>query len=240
MLLSVDTSFQTGGIALFNNKNLVFESSWDKESSHSEILTLKLLEMLTKSKVESDLITEVLCANGPGSFTGLRVGMNFAKTIAYANKINLILTSSFRSVVDLNTLKSHSLKKHIVLINAYKNQVFRADYEFKNNQILETLFETTHEPKSLQTDDEKFLIWGDGFEFYENQIPELVKSNAIHPSLTNFNPAIRQADLFFNYDHCLKFPKIDPLSAEPLYLKKSEAEENLSRGVLKKHTQRKL
>lgn len=240
MLLSVDTSFQTGGLALFKNKKLVFEASWDKEIAHSEILTVKFLDLLNESKIEAHEISEVICANGPGSFTGLRVGINFAKTIAYANKINLILSSSFRSLIDLEILKKHPTTDHLVLVNAYKNQVFRADYHYINDTLSEILYNHTIQPQDLSAEYSTFLIWGDGFDIYQNQIPETLKQKIIQPKLSKYNPAIRQAELYFNYDHCLKFLKIDPLSAEPLYLKKSEAEENLSSGVLKKHTQRKL
>lgn len=240
MLLSVDTSFQTGGLALFKNKKLVFEASWDKDIPHSEILTVKFLELLKESKIESSEISEIICANGPGSFTGLRVGINFAKTIAYTNKIDLILSSSFRSLIDLEVIKNNPTTDHVVLVNAYKNQVFRADYHFHNGKLKEILFDLTIQPQNLNIEFTKFLVWGDGFDVYQNQISESIKQNAIQQKLEKYNPAIRQAELFFNYDHCLKFLKIDPLSAEPLYLKKSEAEENLSNGVLKKHTQRKL
>lgn len=244
MLLSVDTSYKIGGLALFNQKNLVLDEMWEEDVSHSEILTLKFAEMLTQAQIEPQSIKTVLCASGPGSFTGLRVGMNFSKTLAYSNKISLTLTSSFRSIFDLEIVKKHPEQKHIVLMNAYKNQVFRADYQWLNQTLIEQISSETQNPKTMVCPNESYSVWGDGFEIYKELIREDTKKMAQVRSITSpssksfLNPAVRQAELYFNYDYCLKFPNIDPLVAEPLYFKKSEAEENLSRGFLKKHTQR--
>ncbi len=244
MLLSVDTSYSNGGIALFGDKKLITDFMWSDDKSHSETLTVQFEKLIKKSNTLPSSITEVLCSHGPGSFTGLRVGMNFAKTIAHTNKINLILAPSFRSIIDIETIKKYPSHIHLVLMNAYKNQLFKAKYKLINNLLSEDLSTSTVLPQDLKIPDQDFMIWGDGFEIYKNLIPDNFKIKSIVPnvSLTDpiSNPAIRQANFYFNYDHCLKFLNIDPLMAEPLYLKKSEAEENLSRGLLKKHTQRKL
>jgi tRNA threonylcarbamoyladenosine biosynthesis protein TsaB len=242
VLLSIDTSSPIGGLSLFKNQKLVAETFWGTEKSHSETLTQEFQNLINKFGFASSEISEVLCAHGPGSFTGLRVGLNFAKSISYVNKLQLILTPSYRSYLDPTNNSDENLKT-IVLLNAFKNQIFLAEYMFSDQKISEILWPTIITPEEIMIrykNESQIQILGDGFETYESLFDENFKKKCIFANLKNINPSLRQAELYFKYDHCLKFTKVDPLLAEPLYIKKSEAEENLNRGQLKRHTQRKL
>lgn len=243
VLLSIDTSSAQGGISIFEDQKLLGESLWDQNKPHSETLTEEYQTLLNKLCLSPNSIKDVICAQGPGSFTGLRVGLNFAKSICYVNKIQLTLGYSFRSYIDLKALKKHDTHKTLVLINAFKNQVFACDYMFISKELIEnpTLVTLTPEEVCEKYRSEKSLfILGDGFETYLGSFSEEFKQKSTLINDEKFNPATRLAELFFQYDQCLKFTKIDPLQAEPLYIKKSEAEENLDKGRLKKHSQRKL
>lgn len=243
MLLSVETSSSVGGLSIFNDKKLIAETHWGPEKSHSETLTEAFAELLKISNLHTNSITDVLCSYGPGSFTGLRVGLNFAKSICYVNKVKLCLSPSFRSYIDLENLKDHRSAKNLVLLNAFKQQVFGCEYIFNDSGLEENISFTTltsDEVSSKYADETKLLALGEGFSIYEKNFSENFFSKLVFPESKTSNLSITQAHVYFNYDHCLKFEKIDPLLAQPLYIKKSEAEENLNRGQLKKHTQRKL
>lgn len=243
MILSVDTSSSKGGLSLFNDNTLIFEESWGKEKSHSDYLTSCFEKHLQKFNIKTSDITKILCAYGPGSFTGLRVGLNFSKSLAFCHNAELLLTPSFRNQIPIQELEKNKTLTHLVLLNAFKNQVFAGIYKFEGDVLNETLFDRTFIPEKLDSIlnlNTKYLVWGDGLEIYKDSINEVLKSNFSPQSETDLNPSCLQYSYFLNYDHCLKFIKIDPLSAEPLYIKKSEAEENLSLGKLKRHTQRNL
>ncbi len=97
MLLSIDTSSVNGGFSLYDEDQiLVAESYWGSEKSHSETLTFEFEKILTNLKIKTKMINRVLCTSGPGSFTGLRVGLNFSKLICFVNQIELYLSPSFR------------------------------------------------------------------------------------------------------------------------------------------------
>ncbi len=249
VLLSIETSSSTGGLSIFNDQSLIIETMWGPEEAHSEILTEAFENILQKANLHSNLITEVLCSYGPGSFTGLRVGLNFAKSICYVNNIKLTLSPSFRSYFDIKDKSIHGDSKHIVLINAFKNQVFCGQYEFTDTSLnssfssKEIIFPKTKTPELIEdhfTNEKLIFGYGDGFSIYRESFSDTFNSKIKFPSVAPQNPSIRQAQFYFNYDHCLKLQKIDPLAAQPLYIKISEAEENLNRGQLKKHTQRKI
>lgn len=243
-LLSVDTSLANGGLSLYKDKKLIGESTWGADQPHSETLTGEFQNLLNQLGLSPTHITEVLCSYGPGSFTGLRVGLNFAKSICYVNKIQITLSPSFRSF--LNAKKLDSDKKHstyLVLLNAYKNQLFVADYTLSKKSMNENIHLSPLNPETISQiydQHKELIVLGDGYDMYQDDFSNSFKKKCTIIPNENFNPSIHQAQIFFNYDHCLKFLKIDPLLAEPLYIKKSEAEENLNRGQLKKHSQRKL
>lgn len=78
LILAVATSSPRGSLALSSGEHI----SWDKKAMHSELATVKLLELLGPRPLTA--ITHIAVVNGPGSFTGIRVGVNLARTLAYA------------------------------------------------------------------------------------------------------------------------------------------------------------
>lgn len=78
MILAVATSSPQGSLALSTGEQV----TWDKKAMHSELATVKLQELLGSRPLS--IITKIAVVNGPGSFTGIRVGVNLARTLAYA------------------------------------------------------------------------------------------------------------------------------------------------------------
>lgn len=68
-------------------KERVFKRELTSERSHSEIAVNVLRETLDEAGLELDSLDEIIVVNGPGSFTGVRIGVTIAKTIAFAKKI---------------------------------------------------------------------------------------------------------------------------------------------------------
>ena len=88
ILLSVDTSGLEGSLALARLENgqilNLHEAQWLKKAMHSEVATVKLQELLTASQTTLKDLTHLTVNVGPGSFTGLRVGLSLVKTLAYS------------------------------------------------------------------------------------------------------------------------------------------------------------
>lgn len=86
-LLAVDTSGATGSLALVriaDGRSQLFETSWIKKAMHSEVATVQLAELLTRAGLSLGQLNQLAVNIGPGSFTGLRVGISLVKTLAYA------------------------------------------------------------------------------------------------------------------------------------------------------------
>ena len=86
MLLAIDTSSFVLSCALAEKDKLVAEWTVQKRLTHSEQLIPHMDEILKDAGVDQKEITAIAAAKGPGSFTGLRIGLATAKTAAYRRR----------------------------------------------------------------------------------------------------------------------------------------------------------
>lgn len=105
--LFIDSHSSNICLALYNGKVLIKK---EKESieSHSIFLVPMLKELLDENNISFDEIANVVAVNGPGSFTGIRIGLSVAKAICYSLKKPIYLISSLTSLlvsVDSDTCK---------------------------------------------------------------------------------------------------------------------------------------
>ncbi len=125
-ILAFDTSISMGSVALFNDSGHQGEIIFNEQGKHSEHLMEQLDFLLKSAGLPLDKIDGFAVTVGPGSFTGLRIGITVAKTLAMANG---------KKIIGINTL---DLLAHGVgntggwicsLIDAYRGEVYAALYE---------------------------------------------------------------------------------------------------------------
>ena len=85
--LAVNTSHSQAEILLFKDENTYFSRKWEKERSHSEVITSEFSKILEIANAKISDIAKIHCVVGPGSFTGVRVGVSFCKTLAYSQSL---------------------------------------------------------------------------------------------------------------------------------------------------------
>ncbi len=90
MLLAIDTSTNSIGIATFDDTGLIGEYSWDSQRNHTAQLIPQIDTLLLRTGRKASDIQAVAVALGPGSWSGLRVGLSAAKGIAIAHNLPLI------------------------------------------------------------------------------------------------------------------------------------------------------
>jgi tRNA threonylcarbamoyladenosine biosynthesis protein TsaB len=90
MLLAVDTSTRTVGLALYDGVQVVYELAWSSNDFHTVELAPAVASMLERSDLDVSALQAVAVATGPGSFTGLRIGLALAKGLALVRHIPLI------------------------------------------------------------------------------------------------------------------------------------------------------
>ena len=97
IILAVDTSTQVIGISLYDGNSVLSESTWVTRNHHTTELAPAVLNIISKSSLSVYDIGAISVCLGPGSFTGLRIGMSFAKGICLARNIPIIGTRSCTS-----------------------------------------------------------------------------------------------------------------------------------------------
>jgi len=90
MLLALDTSTRTVGLALYDGERVLSESVWTSQDYHTVELAPAVEEMLNKLSVAVSDLEALGVAIGPGSFTGLRIGLALAKGLALVRHIPLV------------------------------------------------------------------------------------------------------------------------------------------------------
>lgn len=90
MLLAIDTSTRTVGVALFDGDQIWNETTWTSHDYHTVELAPGIRDILQKSGVGIATVEALAVAIGPGSFTGLRIGLALAKGIVLARHIPIV------------------------------------------------------------------------------------------------------------------------------------------------------
>ncbi len=90
MLLALDSATRTMGVALHDGSAILAESIWQHPGRHTSQLAPEVAILLRRTGVAPSSLTAVAVALGPGSFTGLRVGLALAKGLALAHGLSLV------------------------------------------------------------------------------------------------------------------------------------------------------
>ena len=90
MLLAIDTSTRSVGVALYDGVQIVSERVWLSHQFHTVELAPTVSSLINQAGISMDEFKVVAVALGPGSFTGLRIGMSLAKGMALAGHLDLV------------------------------------------------------------------------------------------------------------------------------------------------------
>jgi tRNA threonylcarbamoyladenosine biosynthesis protein TsaB len=100
LILCIETSTTVCSVALFKQNQLVACREINNGYTHAENLHVFIKEVLNESKISPKEINAIAVGKGPGSYTGLRIGVSAAKGMAYALNIPLISMNSLRNLVE--------------------------------------------------------------------------------------------------------------------------------------------
>jgi tRNA threonylcarbamoyladenosine biosynthesis protein TsaB len=90
VLLAVDTSTRMIGLALYDGYQVLSESNWTSQDFHTVELAPAISDALSRSNLKAETISAVAVATGPGSFTGLRIGLALVKGLALVRRLPVV------------------------------------------------------------------------------------------------------------------------------------------------------
>ena len=210
-ILNIETSTTNCSVAIFNDLNLIeFAEVNTGDYSHSKSLHVFIDSILKKSKIFPKDLSAISVSKGPGSYTGLRIGVASAKGLCFALDIPLI------SIETLKILSQNLLNKGIVIpcLDARRMEVYSAVFDIDNKMIRETRAEIIKE-NSFEEYLNKNQVY---FIGNANEKLKKIITNKNAEFIDNYFPSARQMGLLsFNKFKNNKFENLD--NFEPFYLK---------------------
>ena len=146
-ILSVETSTMLGGVAIIDeHAGLIAETRLNVKTTHSERLMTAVNNTLLQSELNLEDIDAFAVAIGPGSFTGLRIGLSTVKGLSYATG---------KPVVTVPTLDafawsfSYSIYPVCMMLDARKSEVYAAVYSWEDSNFRTVIECMTIKPETL-------------------------------------------------------------------------------------------
>ncbi|RUA02619.1 MAG: tRNA (adenosine(37)-N6)-threonylcarbamoyltransferase complex dimerization subunit type 1 TsaB [Deltaproteobacteria bacterium] len=148
-ILAVDTTTRTCSVAVVSRSRLLFEMTTDNDETH----TLHLMGMVDQALVQAGISLDALdgfaVTRGPGSFTGLRIGLSSVKGLSMATGKPIVPVSSLEVLAVQARSISNASDLIVSVIDAYRREVFLAGYRFQDNQMIEVMGETVIKPDQV-------------------------------------------------------------------------------------------
>lgn len=175
LILNIETSTNVCSIALSENGKILFSKSNSEGMSHAALLSVFIAEALDVLKFEEKRIDAVAVSSGPGSYTGLRIGVSTAKGLCYGFGIPLIAVSTLE-VLTAQAIQSIDLKSNTLLcpmIDARRMEVYAALYNNNGSLYREIAADIIDEDSYLnELDNHEVYFFGNGAEKCKSTITQ--------------------------------------------------------------------
>ena len=135
-ILAIETATLVSSVALATSDTLLAEITLQTKKTHSELLMPHIAKILDMAGVSRTDITAVAVSIGPGSFTGLRIGLATAKSLAYAMKIPLVGVPTLAALAYGCFVPGAILSP---ILDAQKGNVYQALFEWQNGNLKELM-----------------------------------------------------------------------------------------------------
>lgn len=231
-ILSIDTSSKVCSVSILEDDNLITEENILDEKTHSQKLMPLIDKVLKACKLDLEDVNLLVCSIGPGSFTGVRIGVSTVKAFSDVENIPVVGVNSLESLA-YNSLNSNLTNKSQVIcpiIDAKNDNVYFAVYGEENNNFscLEkpTCNNINYVLKVLKKYSNKDILFiGDGAIVHKYLILQNFSKTTFIEDKLNTQTSSSSGKCGFN-----KFKNGiygDSNSITPLYLRKSQAERAL-------------
>jgi len=228
--IAMDTSGRVGSVAAGVNDEVLAEKYFSDQMKHAAELFHVMLELIEQTGYNVSDISDIYVTAGPGSFTGLRIGITVAKMMALASNVRIAAVSSLDCVAQnafdyIYKEARDDIKSVAAVIDAKRGQFFAGLYVQNGGQWIK------RQPESMKTaeeiisllNNETTLFTGEGLKYYKNQFTadnvEFMPEDQWSIKASTVYAAGRKKAAAGQYD--------DPQLLLPQYLRLSDAEENL-------------
>lgn len=235
LILAVDSSTPVAGVALVDENRVIIESFINYKKTHSETLLPTVDRIMRECDCNIKDIDALAITAGPGSFTGLRIGMAAIKGISLATHKPVVAVSTLDTLAG-NIAGSNALVA--ALLDARKNELYCGFYEasgIRPKRLKEPMVCTPQTISSLALEladykqQDKIILLGDGYYRYSDYFDMELKDRLIPmPGHLMFPRAAVAGTLAVHKAQQGEFEDVYQL--RPYYIRLSEAEYRLGKG----------
>jgi tRNA threonylcarbamoyladenosine biosynthesis protein TsaB len=223
IVLSIDSATESASCAILDNEKLLGEVSLNNKKQHSVVLMPLVDSLLKNLQLTIKDIDGFVISKGPGSFTGLRIGMSMVKGLSQGSN------KPFASVSSLDALAYNmAYTEGIIcpLLDALRDNIYTALYSFENGILVKnTDYMALHidELIELLKDQNKAVTFiGDAVDKFRDKLQESLQKVSFAPKHLNLARASSLGELG---QKLLEDGVYDDLyTSAPIYLRKPQAE----------------
>jgi tRNA threonylcarbamoyladenosine biosynthesis protein TsaB len=223
-VLAIDTSTMLGGIAIMDDLlGLIVEARLNVKSTHSERLMTTIDYALKQSGYTISDMDIFAVATGPGSFTGLRIGLSTVKGFSYATGKPIVSVPTLEALAQNFPFCRYPV---CTMLDARKKEVYVALFEWKNEGLVRLISEMSVKVnKALEriNEHDKVVFTGDGVILYKNEIVSLMGERAVFASPEKMVPSPANVACI-GVQKALRGEFSEPVNLVPFYIRRSEAE----------------
>ena len=220
-ILAIDTTGQVASIAIVNEEKIIGEYTINYKLTHSQTIMPMIDELIKIINEDIQTIDYIACSQGPGSFTGLRIGIATAKGLA------LGLNKKIVPVPTLDALAYNIFETDKIIcpiMDARKSEVYTSLYKWEYNKlqnitghIVVNIEEIIEKANKF---DKKVIFLGDAVQIYKEKII-YNKNFILAPSFCNMQRASTVGCLAIDIVNNVS---LNEKSLEPIYIRKPQAE----------------
>ena len=222
-ILGIDTSSNASSVSVIEDNKLICEYTVNTKTTHSQKLMPMIENMLSMSGVNIKEIDAIAICIGPGSFTGLRIGMATAKAISHVNNLPIIGVNSLEILAGNMNLYD---KKICSILDAQRNQVYTGRYKFENGSIVEIqpvdVVEIENLLEEISKDNDEWILVGEAVYKYEDKIKEIKNIDIPAPSHNVTKASSLCSIAMEKYNNNVDIHNCYDIN--PMYIRKSQAE----------------
>lgn len=229
IVLSMDSSSLVTTVALLKDEHLLGEFTLNFKREHSVILMEKIEMLLNDCNIDISEVDGFVLSKGPGSFTGLRIGMATVKGLSMGSN------KPYLSISSLDAL-AYSLINFDGIIcpimDALRDSVFTCMYKSSNGKLSKIIdysaLSLDELVEILQEKDKSVIFTGDGVYKYKEYLLEKLPNAKFAPNHLSVVKASALGELGMEL---LRQGQCDDINSSPLYLKKPQAERELEQRM---------
>jgi tRNA threonylcarbamoyladenosine biosynthesis protein TsaB len=218
LILNIETSADYCSVSLADTGKIIDTLIEKEERSHASLLAVSIEKLIKRNNLSIQNLNAVAISQGPGSYTGLRIGTSTAKGICYGLNIPLIAIDTLKAMSwgakqKLNNIESENEIQLCPMLDARRMEIYTALYDFNLNTISEARPVILDEETVQEFDSNSFVFFGSGIEKFKTLVN--IDENRFINELVPTSDYL--AELSFSAFQNQEF--VDTAYFEPFYLK---------------------